>query len=315
MHLWVRAVLFQIAYNHVRTIQMKRIHRPGFAGTIFLIPIFMLLASCQGSGQKYVLTGRVITKQPVTQQLVIDNDDIPGFMPAMTMPYAVKDADGFARVQPADIIRADVIMQPQGSVWLEHVVVTGKTVMKPAAPGAPARVLMIGEKAPDVPMINQDGKTIHFSQFAGKVVLFTFIYTRCPFPDYCPLLSSKFAEIQRDLSRVPDEGKKMHLISISLDPNFDKPPRPAQIRVALRAERSRRIRPMGFRLHDAGGPANTGHQFWALLFRSGRPDQSQHGIPSCSLPTEPGWQTCGRGTIGRPRKFLMSCAMRPRWSS
>lgn len=130
---------------------MKRIHRPEFVGIFFLTLISMLLASCQNSGQKYVLTGRVITKQAATQQLVIDNDDIPGFMPAMTMPYTVKDADGFARVQPADIIRADVIVQPQGSVWLEHLVVTGKTVVKPAAPGAPARVLMIGEKAPERP--------------------------------------------------------------------------------------------------------------------------------------------------------------------
>lgn len=206
------------------TILMKRIHRYGFTSIFILTLIAALLASCQGSGQKYILTGRVITKQAATQQLVIDNDDIPGFMPAMTMPYTVKDADGFARVQPADIIRADVIVEPQGKVWLEHLVVTGKTVAKPAVPGAPARVLMIGEKAPDVPMINQDGKNIRFSQFEGKVVLFTFIYTRCPFPDYCPLLSSKFAEIQRDLSRVPDDGNKMHLISISLDPNFDKPP-------------------------------------------------------------------------------------------
>jgi protein SCO1/2 len=115
-------------------------------------------------------------------------------------------------------------VQPEGKVWLERLVVTGETVANPSAPGAPARVLMIGERAPDVPMVNQDGKTIHFSQFEGKVVLFTFIYARCPFPDYCPLLSNRFAEIQRDISRVPDENKKMHLVSITLDPNFDKPP-------------------------------------------------------------------------------------------
>jgi protein SCO1 len=203
---------------------MRLIRKLGFYAVFILILIPLFLAGCRNSGQKYVLTGRVITKQPVTQQLVIDNDDIPGFMPAMTMPYTVKDPDGFARVQPADIIRADVIVQPEGKVWLERLVVTGKTMANPSAPGAPARVLMIGERAPDVPMVNQDGKTIHFSQFEGKVVLFTFIYARCPFPDYCPLLSNRFAEIQRDISRVPDENKKMHLVSITLDPNFDKPP-------------------------------------------------------------------------------------------
>ena len=57
--------------------------------------VSLLLSGCKNSPTTYTLTGRVISKQPATQQLIIDNDDIPGFMPAMTMPYAVKDPDGF----------------------------------------------------------------------------------------------------------------------------------------------------------------------------------------------------------------------------
>ena len=87
----------------------------------------LLLASCQNSRITYILKGRVISKQPATQQLIIDNDDIPGFMSAMTMPYAVKDPDGFQRVQPADVIRADVIVDQPGKFWLEHLTVIGKT--------------------------------------------------------------------------------------------------------------------------------------------------------------------------------------------
>jgi protein SCO1/2 len=83
---------------------------------------------------------------------------------------------------------------------------------------------MIGDPVPDVPMVNQDGKALHFGQLKGEVVLLTFIYTRCPFPDYCPLLSRQFSEIQNDLAKNPDEYKKTHLISVSLDPNYDKPP-------------------------------------------------------------------------------------------
>ena len=81
---------------------------------------------------------------------------------------------------------------------------------------------MIGETVPNVPMINQDGKTIHFGEFKGEAVLLTFIYTRCPFPDFCPLLSSRFAAIQSDLAKNAEEYKSTHLISISLDPNYDK---------------------------------------------------------------------------------------------
>ena len=72
-------------------------------------------------------------------------------------------------------------------------------------------------------MVNQDGKTLHFAQFKGKVILLTFIYTRCPFPDYCPLLSRNFAAIQKELAKNPDDYNKTHLISITLDPNYDKP--------------------------------------------------------------------------------------------
>ena len=189
-----------------------------------MLCVSLLLASCHRSPTTYTLTGRVISKQPAIQQLMIDNDDIPGFMAAMTMPYAVKDPDGFNRVQPADLIRAEVVVQPAGNFWLEHLTVIGKGAARTPAEGAAAQVLMVGDKVPDVPMVNQDGKTLHFVQFKGKVVLLTLIYTRCPFADYCPLLSRQFATIQKELAKNPDDYKKTHLMSISLDPNYDKPP-------------------------------------------------------------------------------------------
>jgi protein SCO1 len=197
----------------------------GIVGFIFIFCISTLLASCGKSRPAYTLTGRVISKQPATQQLIIDNDDIPGFMSAMTMPYAVKDPEGFKHVQPADIIRADIMKGPDGQYWLEHLVVTDKVAPRSSAEGAATpQVLMIGDKVPDVPLLDQDGKTLHFAQFKGKALLLTFIYTRCPFPDYCPLLSRQFATIQKELAKSPDDYKTTHLMSISLDPMYDKPP-------------------------------------------------------------------------------------------
>ncbi len=193
------------------------------AGLAFTLCASMLLSSCKNSPKTFTLTGRVISKQPETQQLIIDNDDIPGFMGAMTMPYAVKDPDGFQRVQPEDVIRADIIMEQPGKFWLEHLTVIGKAARPSSAEGAAPQVLRVGDKVLDVPMVNQDGKTLHFVQFKGKVILLTFIYTRCPFPDYCPLLSRNFAAIQKELAKNPDAYKKTHLVSITLDPNYDKP--------------------------------------------------------------------------------------------
>ena len=193
------------------------------ASFFLLIPFCALLANCQSPVKTYPLTGRVISKQPVTYQLVIDNDNIPGFMPAMTMPYTVKDPDGFKKAGPADIIRAQVVVGPGDQFWLDHVVVTGKTAPRAAGDAGAPHALLIGEKVPDVPMVNQDGKTISFSQFKGMAVLLTFIYTSCPFPDFCPLLSSRFAAIQSELANNGNEYKYTHLISISLDPADDKP--------------------------------------------------------------------------------------------
>jgi protein SCO1/2 len=216
--------LGKVAEKKLGRITMTKPIKSGFAGFLIITFISLLLASCQKSRPTYVLTGRVISKQPATQQLIIDNDDIPGFMSAMTMPYAVKDPDGFERVQPGDIVRADIIVGPAGKYWLEHLAVTGKVAAKSAAESAASPILGIGDMAPDVPLVNQDGKTIRFSQFKGKAVLLTFIYTRCPFPDYCPWLTRQFGLIQKELAKNPDDYKRTHLISMSLAPNYDKPP-------------------------------------------------------------------------------------------
>jgi protein SCO1/2 len=203
---------------------MMRAIKRKLAGVVFSLCFCLTLASCKNSPSKFVLTGRVISKQPATQQLIVDNDDIPGFMSAMAMPYAVKDPEGFKNVQPADLIRADVVVPQPGQFWLENVKVIGKAAGRPAGEGPAPQVLMVGDKAPDIPMVNQDGKTLHFSQFKGQAVLLTFIYTRCPFPDYCPLISRQFSAIQKELAKNPDDYKKTHLISVSLDPKYDTAP-------------------------------------------------------------------------------------------
>jgi protein SCO1/2 len=191
-------------------------------GFVFLALFCLFLPGC-GKSPARTLTGRVISKQPGLQQLIVATDDMPGFMPAMTMPYAVKDPGGFQRVQPGDLIRADLIEGAEGKYWLESLRVTGKGPIQ-SSEGGVVHTLSAGDKVPDVPMINQDGKTIRFEQFKGKLLLLTFIYTRCPFPDYCPLLTRQFVTIQNELAKNPSDYQKTHLLSISLDPIYDKPP-------------------------------------------------------------------------------------------
>jgi protein SCO1/2 len=190
--------------------------RPAYA----LLVLALVLGAC--STQKhYALRGRVLAKS--TDQLTVNHEDIPGFMPAMTMSYGVKDAAGFEKVQAGDVITADLVADRKENPWLERLVITD-TSGRETVHNTTADDLEPGAKIPDVELLNQDGKKIHLGGFKGKSVLITFIYTRCPFPTFCPLLSNEFASIHRELQKTPGDYKKTHLVSVSLDPKFDTPP-------------------------------------------------------------------------------------------
>jgi protein SCO1/2 len=181
-----------------------------------------VLGGCRGSEKHYALRGRVVAKS-ASGELTVDNENIPGFMPAMIMPYPVKDAQGLEQVQPGDVITANVVVQNNDNYWLEHLAITDKSG-RTAVPTNVVHELLPGEKVPDVALVNQDGKTIHLGQLKGRAVLVTFIYTRCPLPNFCPLISSEFASIHKEMSKNPDDLRKTHLVSISLDPSYDTAP-------------------------------------------------------------------------------------------
>jgi len=189
-----------------------------------LAALLLIVVGCQSQTKQYSLRGQVMAKDQAAGQLTVKHDDIPGFMPAMTMPYRVKDPAAMQDVQPGDKIVADLIsVSGAKDYWLQSVRIvdqSGRQTAKPAVKHA----LKVGEPVPDIPMINQDGKQIHFGDFKGKGVLITFIYTRCPMPAFCPRLSSQFARIHEDLAKTPGEYDKTHLLTISFDPKYDTAP-------------------------------------------------------------------------------------------
>lgn len=190
-----------------------------------LVLVGTLLASgCQSKTKHYELKGQVLDKNTATSEITVKHEDVPGFMPAMTMSYSVKDQNGFQQVEPGDAITAEVITANNGNeYWLEHLRITDENGRKTAKPGIVHR-LDIGDHVPDLALVNQDGKSFHLGDFKGKAVLITFIYTRCPVPTFCPRLSSQFAKIQSDLAKTPADFAKTHLVTISFDPKYDNPP-------------------------------------------------------------------------------------------
>jgi protein SCO1 len=169
------------------------------------------------------MQGKVVGKSATTSEITVEHGDIPGFMSAMTMPYVVKDPGVLREVQSGDRITASVILPADGSsYWLEDVRITDKSGRGDAGPEPHA--LLPGERVPDVPLINQDGHTIHLADFAGKAVLVTFIYTRCPMPNFCPRLSADFAKVEAELKKNPADYRQTHLLTISFDPQYDTAP-------------------------------------------------------------------------------------------
>jgi protein SCO1 len=148
----------------------------------------------------------------------------------MAMPYKVKPAATLSHLLPGDTISAEVVVAPRDTsnddtepaYWLENVRVTAHADTAPVAPPNSLHVPAPGEEVPDFSFTNQDGKRISLKQFRGKTLLLTFIYTRCPFPDFCPRMSSNFAEICKQVGGNPALSATQ-LLSISFDPEHDSP--------------------------------------------------------------------------------------------
>jgi protein SCO1 len=172
--------------------------------------------------KRYHLVGRVVSIDAQQATLNVDGQEIPGFMAAMTMPYPVRDTKALSTLNPGDEISADVVVGRDGA-YLENIIVTKKAppgAAKPSGTSHPSE----GERVPDFAVIDQDGKQIHLSAFRGDVLLITFIYTRCPFPDFCPLVSRNFAKIYAQLRHNPFvDSKKVRLLTLSFDSDHDTP--------------------------------------------------------------------------------------------
>jgi protein SCO1/2 len=167
----------------------------------------------------------VVAIRAATGEITVQHGDIPGFMPAMTMVYKLKDPAAIQKLKLGDQISADVLVHADNDDYLLDSVVVMSEARRGFVPSMlPPHQLMVGEQVPDLPLVNQDGKGIHLKDYRGKALLITFIYTRCPMPTACPLITSHFAKVNKDLASDPKAYNASHLISISLDPVYDKPP-------------------------------------------------------------------------------------------
>jgi protein SCO1/2 len=197
-----------------------------------LLVLVCLVSGCQGAKKpaaaekQYPVRGIVVSTDAAKGEVMLNAENIPGFMEAMTMSYKLQDPSVISELHPGDKITATLIAGQDAAgpvnMRLDHIVVIAQA-RPDYLPKVEYHVPAAGDSVPDTPMLNQSGRKIKLSQFRGKVVVLTFIYTRCAMADFCPRMSHNFAEIDKALANEPALYGKTHLLSVSFDPTYDSP--------------------------------------------------------------------------------------------
>jgi len=174
----------------------------------------------------YSARGVVEQIAPDRRQVTIHHQDIPGYMMEMTMDFPVKDTNELDGILVGDQITFTLVVS-QTNDWVENIHRTGHTEQMtsssmPMTGGIFAK-LKPGDMLPDGELVTEDGRSIRFSDFRGKAVAFTFFFTRCPLPNYCPLMNRNFEQTRALLLSRSDAPTNWEFLSISFDPQFDTP--------------------------------------------------------------------------------------------
>jgi protein SCO1/2 len=144
----------------------------------------------------------------------------------MEMPFTVKDPQSLRGLAAGDTVKFELVVTKDDS-WIDRLekMTTAAVATKAAnaSTDPDSDALELGQTVPDFALVDQNGHPFHLRDFLGKAVVLTFIYTRCPLPNFCPLMSRNFASLQERFAK--DLPGRVQLLSISFDPQFDTPAR------------------------------------------------------------------------------------------
>ncbi len=208
--------------------------------TLLALGLALVTVGCQKpvaslpAPRTYEVKGIVRSLNFAEHQVIIQHEDVPGFMPSMTMPFAYRSLQEVEALSVGDAISFRLAVDDRNS-WIEGVrKVDAATVnlpkdSMPVAPTVKVERLKEGDALPDFALTDDRSQPITRATFARKPLLLTFIFTRCPVPNFCPLMSRNFAEIRKELAEHdPADAATAQFLSISFDPTFDTPERLAE---------------------------------------------------------------------------------------
>lgn len=192
-----------------------------------LIVVLLLISGCSSAAdppaRQYRLKGQVLALAPDRHELTVKHDDIPGFMPAMTMAYRVKETNALRGLSRGDLIAATLNVR-DAEAWLSAIQRTGHTNVADNGPGPRVMdILEPGDMVPGQSLQDEIGRPRRLTDWRDHAVAVTFIYTRCPMPDFCPLMERQFADVQKRIQADSSLRDSVHLVAVSIDPQHDTP--------------------------------------------------------------------------------------------
>lgn len=181
-----------------------------------------LLPFALAAGEIYTMRGTVTA--PLRDGLLtVAHEDVPGLMPAMTMPFRVEVADrpAAAALATGDRIEFQFAVGDTSRAYDFRRI--GRVAAPPTGPTGTVRRLREGDAMAPFSLRDQDGQPVSADDLRGRWTALTFIFTRCPVPEFCPRMSQQFSDLQRRIKVAPPSGPAVQLLSISFDPAHDTP--------------------------------------------------------------------------------------------
>jgi protein SCO1 len=190
-----------------------------------IVGVSVACAQREPEPREFEMRGQILALRSETEVLV-KHEDIKGFMPAMTMPYKVRDPELLRGMAAGDLVSGTLAVGDTDA-WLTRLEKTGTAPLAddvPApSPAASVALLGLGDTPPDTTLTDENGRAVSFAMWKGSAIAVTFIYTRCPLPQYCPLMDRRFSEVQRAVKNDGTLSGRVHLLSVSFDPDADTP--------------------------------------------------------------------------------------------
>jgi protein SCO1/2 len=186
-----------------------------------LITILATACYLPEEARRYELAGQILAVRPESREVLIKHGDIKDFMPGMTMPFKVRDESLLKGMAPGDLVSAQLMVGAK-EAWLTTLERTGTAPLEgPATIPTASFVTLLqpGDEVPDTTLTDQGGQPLSLLRRSSALII-TFVYVRCPLPEFCPLMDRRFVELQAAIkSDARLAGTR--LLSVSFDPDED----------------------------------------------------------------------------------------------